>query len=57
MVSDEGESYRFTESVATDSPAEEWMTKVDEAMKSTLSRLTKEGVYMYGCRPRFAVHS
>ncbi|CDJ47273.1 Axonemal 1-beta dynein heavy chain dynein heavy chain, related [Eimeria brunetti] len=52
MESEEGETYRFYEPVVTEGPAEEWMTTVDEAMKVSLHRIAKEGVFMYGCEPR-----
>ena len=52
MESEEGEAYRFYEPVVTEGPAEEWMTTVDEAMKTSLHKITREGVFMYGCEPR-----
>ncbi|KAL8448543.1 hypothetical protein Emed_003723 [Eimeria media] len=52
MESEEGETYHFVEAVAPEGPAEEWMTLVDEAMKSSLYGITKDGVFLYGCKPR-----
>ncbi|CDJ69901.1 hypothetical protein ENH_00076170 [Eimeria necatrix] len=52
MESDEGESYAFYEAVMAEGPAEEWMTAVDEAMKTSLHGIAKKGVFMYGCKPR-----
>ncbi|KAL8455337.1 hypothetical protein Emag_000819 [Eimeria magna] len=52
MESEEGESYRFSEAVVPEGPAEEWMTFVDEAMKSSLYGIAKDGVFLYGCKPR-----
>ena len=52
MESEEGETYPFREPVTTEGPAEEWMTTVDEAMKTSLYAIAKEGVFMYGCKPR-----
>lgn len=54
MESDEGEAYSFYEAVVSEGPAEEWMTSVDEAMKASLHGIAKEGVFMYGCKPRSA---
>lgn len=56
MESEEGEAYRFYEAVMTEGPAEEWMTALDEAMKASLYGIAKEGVFMYGCKPR-SVHN
>ncbi|PHJ24428.1 dynein heavy chain family protein, partial [Cystoisospora suis] len=52
MISEEGESFRFHETVTAEGPAEEWMRKVDDAMKNTLQRITKDGVYHYAYKPR-----
>ncbi|PFH33986.1 dynein heavy chain family protein [Besnoitia besnoiti] len=52
MVSEEGESFQFHATVLAEGPAEEWMKNVDEAMKSTLQRITKSGVYYYAYKPR-----
>nr|CEL69705.1 TPA: Dynein heavy chain 10, axonemal [Neospora caninum Liverpool] len=52
MVSEEGESFRFHEVVTAEGPAEEWVKNVDEAMKRTLHRTTKAGVYHYAYKTR-----
>ncbi|OEH75761.1 axonemal 1-beta dynein heavy chain dynein heavy related protein [Cyclospora cayetanensis] len=52
MESEEGENYRFIEALMPEGPAEEWMATVDNAMKQSLHRIAKEGIYMYGCKPR-----
>ncbi|KAL8431248.1 hypothetical protein ACSSS7_005396 [Eimeria intestinalis] len=51
MESEEGENYHFVEGVVPEGPAEEWMTAVDEAMKASLYGITKDGVFLYGCKP------
>ncbi|KAL8274185.1 hypothetical protein Esti_001870 [Eimeria stiedai] len=52
MESEEGEIYHFLEAVVPEGPAEEWMTLVDEAMNASLHGITKDGVFLYGCKPR-----
>ncbi|KFG44621.1 dynein heavy chain family protein, partial [Toxoplasma gondii GAB2-2007-GAL-DOM2] len=52
MVSEEGEVLQFHEPVAAEGPAEDWVKNVDEAMKRSLHRTTKAGVYHYAYKPR-----
>jgi len=47
MHSDEGERYAFKEPRKAEGAVENWMNKVDDEMKSTLKRITKEAVYYY----------
>lgn len=54
MISEEGESFKFHEAVTAEGPAEEWMRRVDDAMKNTLQRITKDGVYHYAYKPRYS---
>lgn len=52
MVSDEGEEYEFETPVKPEGNVEDWMTKVDEEMKSTLQLMTKKAVYEYAKEER-----
>jgi dynein heavy chain len=52
MVSDEGEEYSFESPVKPEGKVEDWMTKVDEEMKSTLRLITKKAVYEYAKEQR-----
>jgi dynein heavy chain len=47
MVSDEGESYDFEVPVKPEGKIEEWMNKIDEEMKSTLTLICKRSVFNY----------
>lgn len=47
MHSDEGERFNFKEYRKAEGAVENWMTKVDDEMKATLKRITKEAVYNY----------
>ena len=47
MRSDKGEFYLFSEDFKPDGAVEKWMNTVEEKMRSTLRRITKEGIYMY----------
>lgn len=47
MISDEGESYKFYNSIKPDLLVEVWMNQVDQEMQNTLKQLTKEGIFFY----------
>ena len=47
MIADDGESYEFLNPVKPEGAVEVWMNKIDDAMRETLKRYTKEGVYYY----------
>jgi dynein heavy chain len=46
MISDEGESYSFSEILKPEGAVEAWMHQVDMIMQKTLKSITKEGVFM-----------
>jgi hypothetical protein len=47
MVSDEGEKYEFETPVKPEGKIEDWMNRVDDEMKATLTLFAKKGVYNY----------
>ncbi len=47
MESDEGEQFQLREMVKAEKPVEDWMTKVEQEMMSSLKKITKEQVYHY----------
>lgn len=47
MESDEGEKYDLETPLKPEGKIEEWMTKVDEEMKETLTTITKKAVFYY----------
>lgn len=42
MLSDEGESYNFLESIKVEKPVEGWMLKMDLEMQKTLHHYSKD---------------
>lgn len=48
----QGESFDFKSPVTVEGPVESWMTNVEREMRSTLQRISKEGVYYYAHMPR-----
>ena len=52
MESDESEKFLFKEVQKAEKPVENWMTKVDLEMQSTLKQITKESTYHYPSRER-----
>jgi dynein heavy chain len=47
MVSDEGEEWDFETPVKPEGPVEDWMNKVDEEMKDSLTLMAKKSVFNY----------
>jgi dynein heavy chain len=47
MTSDEGEKYEFETPVKPEGKIEDWMNKVDDEMKATLTLFAKKGVFNY----------
>lgn len=47
MTSDEGEMYDFEVPTKCEGNVEDWMNKVDQEMKSSLTLITKKAVFHY----------
>jgi len=47
MVSDEGESYEFETPVKPEGNVEDWMNKVDDEMKESLTLFAKKATFEY----------
>jgi len=47
MVSDEGEEWDFETPIKPEGNVEDWMNKVDEEMKDSLTTMTKRAVFNY----------
>ena len=47
MTSDEGEAYEFETPVKPEGNVEDWMNKVDDEMKDTLTLMAKKATFEY----------
>ena len=45
MVSEEDETFKFSENVKPDGKVEVWLNKVEEEMVQSLRKCCKEGIY------------
>jgi dynein heavy chain len=54
QTSSEGEKYVMRSHAAVEGPVEDWMTGVENEMRSSLRLINKEGVYQYAKKDRLA---